>query len=137
MVFIIANRTLEIRCSADRPSCRRCVRLRSSCHYDSHEVQKQVTSAERRKALLSSLSEPLTAATSHSSVDARTVTLKAPDDNVYSEIPASLVNILVELYFGNVYQSDLLLHKPTFLQSLANSSVRPHVLLSVCAWGAK
>ncbi|KAI8714907.1 hypothetical protein NCS52_01211600 [Fusarium sp. LHS14.1] len=39
-------------------------------------------------------------------------------------------------YFSNVYQSDLLLHKPTFLETLAARNVKSHVLLSICAWGA-
>ncbi|KAF5686683.1 hypothetical protein FDENT_5686 [Fusarium denticulatum] len=51
-------------------------------------------------------------------------------------IARPLVNTLVELYFDNVYQSTLLLHKATFLQSLTDHTVKPHILLSICAWGA-
>ncbi|KAG5808900.1 hypothetical protein H9Q74_006429 [Fusarium xylarioides] len=54
----------------------------------------------------------------------------------FQGIAPSLVNTLVELYFDNVYQSTLLLHKATFLQSLADQTVKPHILLSICAWGA-
>ncbi|QPC79169.1 hypothetical protein HYE68_009921 [Fusarium pseudograminearum] len=61
--------------------------------------------------------------------------MRTPDENC-SEIPSSLVNALVELYFNNVYQSSLLLHKASFIKSLADSAVRPHVLLSMCALGA-
>ncbi|KIL85329.1 hypothetical protein FAVG1_11284 [Fusarium avenaceum] len=57
-------------------------------------------------------------------------------NDFYQGVPPSLVPILIDLYFENVYQSDLLLHKPTFLQALANQAVRPHILLSICAWGA-
>ncbi|CAF3460849.1 unnamed protein product [Fusarium graminearum] len=60
---------------------------------------------------------------------------QTPDENC-SEIPSSLVNALVELYFNNVYQSNLLLHKDSFIKSLADSAVQPHVLLSMCALGA-
>ncbi|KAJ3547466.1 hypothetical protein NM208_g1501 [Fusarium decemcellulare] len=62
--------------------------------------------------------------------------LSHPDETSYHGIPASLVSTLVEEYFDNVYQSDLLLHKPLFLESLAAGTVQPHVLLSICAWGA-
>ncbi|VTO93691.1 unnamed protein product [Fusarium graminearum] len=61
--------------------------------------------------------------------------MRTPDENC-SEIPSSLVNALVELYFNNVYQSNLLLHKDSFIKSLADSAVQPHVLLSMCALGA-
>lgn len=61
---------------------------------------------------------------------------QTPDENC-SEIPSSLVNALVELYFNNVYQSNLLLHKDSFIKSLADSAVQPHVLLSMYALGAK
>ncbi|KAF5587523.1 hypothetical protein FPANT_6868 [Fusarium pseudoanthophilum] len=54
----------------------------------------------------------------------------------FQGIAPSLVNTLVKLYFDNVYQSTLLLHKPTFLQSLTEQTVKPHILLSICAWGA-
>lgn len=52
-------------------------------------------------------------------------------------IPTSLVSTLIEMYFENVYQASLLLHKRLFLESIAAGTASPHVLLSVCAWGAK
>ncbi|CEI69321.1 unnamed protein product [Fusarium venenatum] len=108
---------------------RRCARLKTSCHYNNNGIQHQVAVAggTRRtiKGLLPSLSEPSPSATG-------TATLEAPDD----KIPPSLINILVELYFKNVYQSSLLLHKATFIKSLANSTVQHHVLLSMCALAA-
>ncbi|KAF5563803.1 hypothetical protein FPHYL_5000 [Fusarium phyllophilum] len=55
---------------------------------------------------------------------------------VFQGIAPSLVNTLVDLYFDNVYQSTLLLHKAKFLQSHAAQTVKPHILLSICAWGA-
>jgi hypothetical protein len=36
-----------------------------------------------------------------------------------------------------VYNATLLFHKASFLQSVAAGTVRPHVVLSVCAWAAK
>ena len=58
-------------------------------------------------------------------------------DKSYVGIPSALVSVLVELYFSHVYNASLLLHKPTFLQSLAAGTVRPQVLLSVCAFATK
>ncbi|KAF4956374.1 hypothetical protein FGADI_3951 [Fusarium gaditjirri] len=60
----------------------------------------------------------------------------ASNHDFYQGIAPSLVNALVELYFDNVYQSTLLLHKRTLAQSLVKQTVKPHVLLSICAWGA-
>lgn len=48
-----------------------------------------------------------------------------------------LLPTLIELYFDNIYQSDLVLHKKSFAESVACGLVSTHVLLSVCAWGAK
>ncbi|KAK6371287.1 hypothetical protein LTS17_009018 [Exophiala oligosperma] len=55
----------------------------------------------------------------------------------YLGIPTTLVPTLVDIYFDHVYNAHLLLHKPSFLASLAAGTVRPHIVLSVCAWGAK
>ncbi|UZP41761.1 hypothetical protein NXS19_009577 [Fusarium pseudograminearum] len=122
----------KVRCSADRPRCRRCTRLNNSCHYYDIRTPNQLKVVERssrtREALLSSRPEPL-ASTSGTAVP------MTPDENC-SEIPSSLFNALIELYFNNVYQSNLLLHKASFINSLADSAVRPHVLLSMCALGA-
>lgn len=48
-----------------------------------------------------------------------------------------LLPTLIELYFDNIYQSDLILHKKSFSESVARGSASAHVLLSVCAWSAK
>jgi hypothetical protein len=55
----------------------------------------------------------------------------------YLGIPSSLLYKLVEVYYDNVYNATLLLHKQTFLDSLAAGTVRPHIVLSVCAFAAK
>lgn len=44
---------------------------------------------------------------------------------------------LVEIYFNYVYNAHLLLHKRSFLESVANGTACIHVVLSICAWGAK
>ena len=59
------------------------------------------------------------------------------EEEQYLGIPKSLVSTLVELYFDNVYNAALLLHKRLFLESLAAGTARPHVVLSVCAFAAK
>ncbi|KAH7191847.1 uncharacterized protein B0J16DRAFT_393909 [Fusarium flagelliforme] len=125
----------KIRCSGDRPSCTRCARLKASCHYHSGGVQKTLREVDRpigsRKRTPSSRfsSTPTAAGPKRSLSD-------APQDNIYHDIPPSLLTTLVNLYFVNVYQSTLLFHKPTFLQSLSHGTVRQHVILSICAWGA-
>ncbi|KAK4893554.1 hypothetical protein LTR27_008021 [Elasticomyces elasticus] len=52
-------------------------------------------------------------------------------------IPQALIPTLVELYFSNVYNAELLFHKRSFLEALALGTTRPHVILAICAWGAK
>ncbi|RFN45506.1 hypothetical protein FIE12Z_10269 [Fusarium flagelliforme] len=125
----------KIRCSGDKPSCTRCARLKASCRYNSGGIQKALRQVDRpissRKSTPSSRfsSTPTAAGPRYSQSD-------VPQDDIYHEIPPSLFNTLVHLYFRNVYQSTLLFHKPTFLQSLSNGTVRQHVILSICAWGA-
>lgn len=63
--------------------------------------------------------------------------LDCPADVYFIGIPKPLVLTLVEVYFDNVYNASLLLHKRLFLESLAANVARPHVVLGVCAWAAK
>ncbi|RQM05802.1 hypothetical protein DH86_00002115, partial [Scytalidium sp. 3C] len=51
-------------------------------------------------------------------------------------IPSTLVSILVDLYYSNVYNASLLLNRRLFLESLASGSISPHVILGVCAWAS-
>ena len=60
-----------------------------------------------------------------------------PAEEVYHGIPGSLLKILVQAYFDNVYNAHLLLHKRSFLESLTAGVARAHVVLGVCAWAAK
>lgn len=55
----------------------------------------------------------------------------------YLGIPCSLLSTLVEVYYSNVYNSSLVLHKRSFLEALSAGTVRPHVILGVCAWASK
>ncbi|EXJ69938.1 uncharacterized protein A1O5_07011 [Cladophialophora psammophila CBS 110553] len=44
---------------------------------------------------------------------------------------------LVDVYYANVYNASLLLHKRLFLEAIAAGTARHHVVLSVCAWALK
>jgi hypothetical protein len=55
----------------------------------------------------------------------------------YLGIPSALVSSLIEVYYANVYNATLLLHRPSFLDAVAAGTARSHVVLSVCAWAAK
>lgn len=60
-----------------------------------------------------------------------------PIGRLYHGVPESLLLTLVETYFDNVYNAHLLLHKRSFLESLEAGVARTHVVLGVCALGAK
>lgn len=59
------------------------------------------------------------------------------DKESYHGIPKALVLALIEVYYDNLYNATLLLHKRLLLESLAADTARPHVVLSVCAAAAK
>lgn len=56
---------------------------------------------------------------------------------IYLGIPKPLISELIEIYFEHVSNSALVLHKTRFLDSVHSGTVVPHILLSICAWGAK
>lgn len=56
---------------------------------------------------------------------------------IYLGIPKPLISELIEIYFENVCNSSLLLHKQRFLETVKTGTAVPHTLLSVCAGGAK
>ncbi|KIX99503.1 uncharacterized protein Z520_05079 [Fonsecaea multimorphosa CBS 102226] len=41
---------------------------------------------------------------------------------------------LVDVYYANVYNASLLLHKRLFIEAIASGTARHHLVLSVCAW---
>ena len=61
----------------------------------------------------------------------------AHSEHAYLGISHDLTYTLAELYFETAYNASLLLHKASFLASLAAGTACPHVVLSVCAWAAK
>jgi hypothetical protein len=127
----VTNLGLKIRCSGERPSCRRCVRLKNACYYDNNVVHVR---NRRDRTRVTSRIDTSAVGPSQSLAP---ITSQETTNDFYQGVPPLLVPILIDLYFENVYQSDLLLHKPSFLQALTNQTVRPHILLSICAWGAK
>ena len=49
----------------------------------------------------------------------------------------SLIITLIDVYYANVYNASLLLHKRTLLEAVAASTVPHHVVLGVCAFALK
>ncbi|KAH8808017.1 hypothetical protein F5884DRAFT_857574 [Xylogone sp. PMI_703] len=130
---------LKIRCTGERPSCKRCSRLNHTCIYvDPTNARSNAKRAEQKlRALHSDRQNPNSEIFryGHEPVSAPSF-LRSIREEHFLGIPKSLVLTLVDVYFSNVYNADLLLHKPTFLQSLTRGASSPHVVLSVCAWGA-
>ncbi|KAF4466647.1 zinc finger transcription factor 1 [Fusarium albosuccineum] len=48
-------------------------------------------------------------------------------------VPSTLLFKLVDLYFSHVYNASLLLHQPSFIQSLSQDTASKQVVLSTCA----
>ncbi len=49
----------------------------------------------------------------------------------------SLIITLVDVYYVNVYNASLLLHKRSLLESIAARTVQQHVVLGLCALALK
>ena len=138
-----------MRCSGERPSCKRCTRLRRTCTYASVIVSVHAPSQPRK----SISTPPLTTAAEfegnhfspertqessaqllHQPYEGSIPALPAQDH--YLGIPRTVLSNLIEVYYSHIYNASLLLHKRLFLQSLTRGSARPHVVLSVCAFAA-
>lgn len=114
----LAN-ALQLRCSGQRPSCQRCLRLRRPCSY-SRESSGVCTPTGRRE-----FNEPL---------PPPAPTISQP---TYLGIPSALVGPLVDTYFTYAYNASLLMHRGNFTEALTANAVRPEILLSICAFAAK
>ena len=140
-----------MRCSGDRPICKRCSRLGHTCIYSTPEVRRTsrptpgFTTSDKpplplssisRGRSLSTLSHQDDQVTSHA-FHASPPLLANPSEEYYLGIPLSLVSTLVEVYYSNVYNATLLLHKPSFLEALASGTAPIHIVLSVCAFASK
>lgn len=109
----------KLRCSGQRPSCQRCLRLRRPCSY-SRESSGVCTPTGRRE-----FNEPL---------PPPAPTISQP---TYLGIPSALVGPLVDTYFTYAYNASLLMHRGNFTEALTANAVRPEILLSICAFAAK
>jgi hypothetical protein len=164
---LCAANTSQIRCSGERPLCRRCSRLGHTCIYGSKrpsarentkptqasaslgdtDIYPSPTSVTAREGIhiLSdeSAREERSACVgspvrSRNTSTASNLLLDDPEEqDHYLGVPKALISTLIQVYYDNVYNATLLFHKASFLQSVAAGTVRPHVVLSVCAWAAK
>lgn len=126
----------QIRCTGEKPTCKRCIRLRHSCSYEARDIVPR--SSEKPRQTTPSLNpyveQTSLPAVTHNSTPTH---VNAVGQGIYLGIPRPLISELVEIYYENVCNSTLLLHRKRFLESVQHGTVVPHTLLSVCAWGAK
>ncbi|KAI1421451.1 hypothetical protein F5Y12DRAFT_705530 [Xylaria sp. FL1777] len=150
----------KIRCTEERPSCKRCVRLHHVCTYSNSPLPGRSDKpppppAQQGAAVQGDnippkpmCNNPLRAETScvppaHAHAHGAQYALLQRGDagggggKQYIGLLERLLPELVELYFQYAYNAHLLLHKRSFLASVADGSACTHVVLSVCAWGAK
>ena len=128
----------QIRCTRERPVCTRCQRLNHTCIYSTPPNTRNA----RRLQPGSNTSKPSSTPTHTGAAATGDETSLLPHhitpvEDRYLGIPKTLLLTLVEVYYDNVYNARLLLHKRQFLESLAAGTARPHIVLSVCAWAAK
>lgn len=121
--------------------CKRCVRLEHSCTYEPriYEARDIVPpSSERARQTTPSL-DSYNGQTNLPPVTHNTTPLHMNPigQGFYLGIPRPLISELIEIYYENVSNSALVIHKRRFLESVQSGTVVPHILLSVCAWGAK
>ena len=130
--------SLQIRCTGERPICRRCQRLKHPCVYSANQHNApDVLSTPPGKARNATNNITYTAKRAVNNEKSSSALNIQPIEANYLGIPKPLLQILVETYYENVYNATLLLHKRSFLQALDKETTRPHVVLSVCAWAAK
>ncbi|KAH7011168.1 hypothetical protein EDB80DRAFT_711345 [Ilyonectria destructans] len=136
----------KIRCSGDRPSCKRCTRLRHTCSYDGTlstlprgSLQREPANSSLTPAAGPEGGRVVSNATLQAErqiLSAPGILLDYPQEDLYLGIPKQLVSTLAEAYFDNMYNAGFFLPRRLFLESLAAGTARHHVVLSVCAWGA-
>jgi hypothetical protein len=138
----------QVRCSLEKPICKRCTRLKHDCTYATNNTKsKFVDRSARRQLAVRAPGETL----EHVS-RIRNVRPDSPVPGISSgiskcnnfrtaktaiEIPPDLLLTLVNVYYDCVYNASLLLHRRTFMQALSAGTMPRHVILSVCAFAAK
>ncbi|KAI0487018.1 hypothetical protein F4859DRAFT_324250 [Xylaria cf. heliscus] len=138
----------KIRCTEERPSCKRCMRLHHICIYRNSPLPERSNRSSYQPAIqkdvpsepTQSLSKRHTAQASTPQAQQRPI-LTQPNgtrgSKQYIGLLEHLLPELVDIYFNCVYNAHLLLHKRSFLESIADGTACTHVVLSICAWGAK
>ncbi|KND93906.1 putative transcriptional regulatory protein, partial [Tolypocladium ophioglossoides CBS 100239] len=107
-----------VRCIGERPSCYRCTRLRRRCTWTKENAERI---------------SPYHAVSNTKPVESKTSLTSTEPASTNLGIPLALLFKLVNLYFSNVYNASLLLHRPSFTRSIAEGTASKHVILSVCA----
>lgn len=121
---------VQLRCCGQKPSCQRCTRIGRSCIYTGSST------TPRRRRRSASVVSVLPAQRPHSASLASPPLPRHIPGKRYSGIPSALLPTLIDLYFSHVYNSNLTVHKPTFLQALEADDVRLDIVLSICALAA-
>ena len=147
---VAKHRLEKIRCTGERPICKRCSRLHQTCSYTGtatpsrkHHVfipasinRPKISSPQEQK--IQSTADDATRSGGRRPVPtSSTLPNYSSADHYDLGIPKSLMSFLVDVFFEDAYNATLLLPKRLFLQSLEEGRTLPHVILSVCAWAAK
>lgn len=136
-----------MRCSNEKPSCKRCTRLRRICIYAdatcSHDTSQSTKALAPTHSKATQLNHFPLAATSHSSITSSVGThafeQPPPRPSIQENhlgIPKALLSHLIDVFYSHIYNASLLLRKSDFLDSLARGTARHHLVLSVCAFAA-
>ncbi|KAI0454672.1 hypothetical protein F5B21DRAFT_504148 [Xylaria acuta] len=142
------RRRIMIRCTEERPSCKRCLRLHHVCTYGNGPLPKRSSRpatepAVSKDAPSQPTRNPPRGHTTQASLPQaqRRPVLTQPSgtggSKQYIGLLEHLLPELVDIYFNYVYNAHLLLHKRSFLESVVDGTACIHVVLSICAWGAK
>lgn len=111
----------KVRCPGERPSCSRCSRLCRSCTWSTS--RQQDLSPPRLPLLQANCVSPLPAA--------------SESEYAGVGISTALLSTLVDLYFSNLYNASLLLHRQSFTRELSRGTAKKHIVLSVCALASR
>ena len=140
---------VQVRCSNDRPVCKRCARLRHNCVYATEGIRATAVSQSNKLVQeVGSVSTATRASNPQKSGDRNYITPEAIEPLIRSVprpplpektllgIPDSLVAALVDVYYSHVYNASLLVHRASFLQALKTGIADPAMVLSICAFAS-
>ena len=140
----------KIRCTGERPICKRCSRLKQTCSYNGAatpsrkhhifvpaSINRPITSSPKERKRKSTADDTTRSDGRRPVPTSSTLSNYSRVDHYDLGIPKSLMSLLVKVFFEDAYNATLLLHERLFLESLEEGRTSPHVVLSVCAWAAK